>query len=48
MTSLSRGFTFGPGFKDFEKFFIGYDDLFVPETLNLFHYQTINVLCLVQ
>lgn len=28
MTSLSRNFTFGPGFKDFEKFFIGYDDLF--------------------
>lgn len=26
MTNLSR-ITFGPGFKDFEKFFIGYDDL---------------------
>lgn len=27
MTNLSR-IAFGPGFKDFEKFFIGYDDLF--------------------
>lgn len=24
----ATNFTFGPGFKDFEKFFVGYDDLF--------------------
>lgn len=28
MTNLHRSFTFGPGFKDFDKFFIGYEDLF--------------------